>query len=278
MKRVPTASALLISCLFMHVAAVAQPLVSRGEYLFGPDLSENSACQLAELQARQNALLQVNGQSLSLDESYVCSEKNFGQAGGSVCALNKFLWSQIFGTVKTEKLLDKKVEAITGAKRCTVQLEVLVAPPMQQPAPNFDVTASLSQSQVRIGEKIRIDINPLSPAYLAVFNWVPGAYGGGHLRKIFPNEFQSDAFLSKPLSLPSRDYELLVGELDTGQDNEKPAGSESAHIEHFVFLLTKEHYAWPVVLPYAQLSEKLSEIKPQELRVRKKSLIVLHKD
>jgi hypothetical protein len=272
------AGALLLACLLTHVKAFAQPLVTSGEYLFGPDLSENSACQLAELQARQNALLKVNGQVLSLDESYVCSEKSFGQTGNSVCALNKFLWAQIFGTVKTEKLLDKKVEAITGAKRCTVQLEVLVAPPMQMPAPNFDVTASLSQSQVRVGEKIRIDINPLSPAYLAVFNWLPGLAGGGHLHKLFPNEFQPDAFLTTSLSLPSRDYELLVGEPDSRRDGDKPVGGEPAHIEHFVFLLTKEPYAWPVAMPYAQLSEKLSEIKPQDVRVRKKSIIVLHKD
>lgn len=278
MIRTLTTTVFWTACLLLHGSTFAQTTVTQGEYFFGPDKSENTACHLAELQAKQNALLKVNGQSLSLDESYVCSEKVFQQDGNSICALNKFLWSQIFGTIKSGKVLDQRVESLSGAKRCIVQLEVLMASPTQPPAPNFDVTASLSHSEVRVGEKIRIDVNPLSPGFLAVFNWIPSVSEGGHLHKIFPNAFQSEPFLSEPISLPSKDYELMVISLDQDQQRDTPVITKSAHIEHFVFLLSRELYAWPATISYEQFSEKLSEIKPSDVRVRKKSLIVLHKN
>lgn len=55
--------------------AVAKVVPASGEYLFGPETSENEACELARNKAKSMALSQVVGEKVSSEEQLICNLK-----------------------------------------------------------------------------------------------------------------------------------------------------------------------------------------------------------
>lgn len=250
----------------------AQAVHSEGEYLYGPETSEALACKLAELTAKQNALARHVGEDLSIDQSYACSESGADFAEmKSLCTLDKFLWSQIRGEITSYRVLDQKVSKILGARKCTVTIEAQLQR-LPVSGARFDFSVHLNAQTLRIGEPVRMRIQPAGQGYLTVYNWLTSEGDSGQLSKVFPNSHQPESLLNAQLMIPNEDYDIVVGEAERS----KHAGKRPpAVFEHLVFVMTGHDMPWPAQLSYDDFSKKVSEIDPATVRIKKKTLSIV---
>jgi hypothetical protein len=98
---------LLVSSMFVH----AEVTTSIGEYNFGPDTSEEVACEMAKTIAKQNAILNVVGESMGATIIESCENEK--------CDIQRNFISDQQGYIK--KIIEEKnqVASSLGYKKCT---------------------------------------------------------------------------------------------------------------------------------------------------------------
>ena len=108
---------LLSISLFVPTLAFASS-VGIGEYRFGPDTSENSACEFAEHRAREDAILQFIGEQIESITSQECRNED--------CEFHNQIFSEVKGIIK--KVINRQREIIKeqGYENCIVTIEAEV--------------------------------------------------------------------------------------------------------------------------------------------------------
>jgi Domain of unknown function (DUF4384) len=251
----------------------AAPLEVTGEYKYGPEISDAQACRLAVLVAKNNALQQAVGEDLSIDQSYACVEKSH-DAGAlvqqEICALNKYLWSQIRGEIQSMKVLNTRITTNDGSKSCHADISVRVVqhPPVDSA---FDFAVGINGKTFRLGETLKITVTSDQVGHLSVFSWTPEVGSDGEVLKIFPNLYQSSGALNTRLTIPNQDYDIAVA----GPPSNAKTGQVLVSLEHLIFVMSRSELRWPEQMSYDEFSKRIFQIDPKEVRIRKKTLSVV---
>ena len=76
MKKLTTRSALFFALSFQLQFVAAFPVDVKADFLFGPDLSRNQACENAREAAKAKAIAMVTGEKVSIDQRMYCSQNS----------------------------------------------------------------------------------------------------------------------------------------------------------------------------------------------------------
>ena len=257
--------------LCLALPSSAQTVQAVGQYHYGPDTSETTACRLAVLAAKQNALAKTVGESIDISKSYACNEAALDHpSANAICTLNQYLWSQIHGEIASLQVLKTETSATLGAKTCSATISAHIVRQSGEP-PAFDFTPSLSAHTLRAGENISVTITPMRNGFLNVYSWVPDDADGGVLSKIFPNQFQPSARLNARLTIPNHDYDIVVGMSPAKTQHQMEASS----LEHIVFVMSDQDLEWPQHMNYHDFSKKVFEVGSQHLRIKKQTISIV---
>lgn len=205
----------LLLFFFVLLAAIqparAEWTRGHGERLFGPEMSEEEACSMAEKKAREDALKKVTGEKLSSEDLMVCSE----QSKEASCDLNSITWSTIEGDIKGVR--NKTVttqDGVSGYRVCTVELEADVGIARGKPDPGFDMTVRLNERTFRSGDKLIVSISPSQPMYISVFQWLPYEKGDDQVLRIFPNALDPKNHFESNGTVPTKEgqaaYDMVL--------------------------------------------------------------------
>lgn len=201
-------------CLISLLAppAAAEWVQARGEYSFGPEVSEEQACQRAERRAKDQALKTAQGERLSSDDMLVCKEKD-SQAD---CEINRFTWSSINGLIAGLRHIKRENVVLKSPYRtCIVTLEANIEMAKGTPDPGFDLSVQLNEKLFRDGDIMRLMITPSQPMYINVFQWLPYERTERQIMRIFPNVMDRDNRFVTQAPIPSvqgaKNYDMVVG-------------------------------------------------------------------
>jgi len=255
---------LLFPVFWVFVSSVHAEWVSASaEHLYGPEMSENAACQLAEDKAKAMALSRISGEAVSAEEQLLCKATT-GKLSDSQCEFNRVTWSLIEGDIKGFKLLNQqRALPRDGARACVVSLLVDVVVPTKKPDPNFDLRVAIERSIFKVGDVFNVDIESTEPAYLAIFNWLPNENNQVY-RVLNPQlSGMGDAALLK---------KNVYGKIDahfglTAAWSEAYKNQNKLYDEWLIVIASKKPYKWLSVYELDQFKEKLREIPIDERRI-----------
>jgi hypothetical protein len=235
-----------------------------GEYLHGPDTTENKACQLAEDKAKAMALTSVMGEAVSNEQQLYCKETS-GKRSDYDCEYNSVTWSLIEGDLKSPINVKREVEVKTGFKSCKVSLDVEVIVPQRKPDPNFDVKAKTNQTVFRVGDDLNLEVESTMPAHFAVFNWLP--YENNQVIFV-PLTNSSEVFDSYPLKKDAGG-KFRFKQSFSATWSKAYRGDKKFYDEWVVVVVTKKPYKWLSSYDFDQFKEKLREIPNDERRIKR---------
>jgi hypothetical protein len=264
MKKLRFATTLLLLILSLgEVRAKVVP--ASGEYLFGPETSENEACELARNKAKSSALAQVVNEKMSREEQLICNQTT-GKSADYGCEFNRITWSMIDGDIREVKNEVKKIEAREGSKACIVSLEVDVVEPTKKPDPNFDINVKLNKSVFTVGEDMMVELEGSEPAHLVIFNWLPNQKN--EVIRIIP--YTNDPNINSlhltrgDANKISRKFSLEAQWSDAYSKNKKFID------EWLIIIATKKPYKWLSSYDIDQFRERLRDIPIDERRIVRK--------
>jgi hypothetical protein len=244
---------------------------SRGEHLFGPDTSENRACELAEQRARKAAIQKKTGELVVADDLMVCSEKE-----ETSCNLNRMTLSTTNGVIRKVKKLERKIVQGTGGhKKCVIILEVDVGEGTGRYDPNFDMGVQMNNRTFRSGETMKISVAPTAPMYISVFLWLPWEKTLRQVQKIFPNELDQNNFFQNTTTIPTKaadsHYDLAV------RFPEGVKGQKDRVDEYLMVVGTRTLVNFQRTYALEGLNSLLLEIPRSDQRVVRKGYLILQR-
>ncbi len=246
-------------------SASAEWVEGKGEWIFGPDLSENEACELALQKARKDAIRKVTGERLSSEEQLICKEHK----DAADCDLNRLTWSTMDGVIQEIRNNKRKVVRKPGFPKCTISLEADVEGPSGEgPDPGFDMTVRLNRTTFRHGEPLVISVEPTQPMFISVFQWLPYEKSERQVWRIFPNEYDKANRFLGPENIPTRKgsakYSMWIG-FPEGMDGKKKLADE-----YLMVIGTRKPITFKQTYSFDELKGRLLEIPRQDRReVRK---------
>jgi len=240
------------------------------ERLFGPEMSEEQACGIAERKARENALKKVTGEKLTSEDLLVCSEKSEEAS----CNLNRVTWSTIDGEIKGIRNRRVKTEtAHTNYRKCTVVLEADIGTAEGQPDPGFDMTVRLNEKAFKDGDNLTISIAPSQPMYVTVFQWLPYEKGNNQVFRIFPNPYDKVNYFTKintvPTSQGRQDYDMAIA-FPPGM-----AATQRLVDEYVMIVGTKENITFRQSYRLDEFKGRLLEIPRQYIRLVRRGYAIV---
>ena len=107
-SRLSSYSALIVLLLSVNAYAIT----GVGEYRFGPDTTENLACEIAEDRAKENALIKFNGQFIEAAIEENCQSED--------CKFNRQTFTKVEGYLKNVLDTKKSIRVEQGYRSCVV--------------------------------------------------------------------------------------------------------------------------------------------------------------
>lgn len=189
---------LLLPFLFVPTVSIASTL-GVGEYRFGPETTENSACEFASEEARKNAIAQFVGERIN---SLVVQECN-----NEECETQQQTINETSGVIQKIINTQKYVTQENGYRVCTVTIEAIV-----KEEKNIAIFEAFVKESFYDGENVSFYFTSTKPGSVFIFNFTDGFYNQIDNGKITPND---------ELRLPQR-YFRIVARLpkDKFQDKE----------------------------------------------------------
>ena len=264
MKKLRVATTMLFLIVFLGDAQ-AKVVPASGEYLFGPETSENEACELARNKAKSLALSQVVGEKVSSEEQLICNQTT-GKSTDYGCEYNRITWSMIDGDIRTVSDEVRKIETREGARACTVSLNADIIEPTKKPDPNFDISVKLNKTVFTVGDDMLVDLEGTEPSHLVIFNWLPNQKN--EIIRIIP--YSTDPNVSSlhltrgDANKISRKFALEAHWSDAYSKNKKFID------EWLIIIATKQPYKWLSSYDFEQFKVRLREIPIDERRIVRK--------
>lgn len=145
LKNVQITSLFFIAIVSLSINA--KPLDETGEFLFGPQISQQAACEAAEKRAINAAIRKINGESITAEEQYSCREESGSgtKKENYQCVFNQNTWSQLDGIVRKIANRRQEVTQQEGASLCKVSLSVELDTPTTKPDANFNFSHEINQ-------------------------------------------------------------------------------------------------------------------------------------
>ena len=165
--------------LMAFILSSAQATTGTGEYFYGPDTSENIACQVAEDFARTDAIRNFLGEEFQSSVSEQCFNTE--------CFLAQETSSSIIGTIK--KVNKKEVNKTTadGKMICTVTLDAEV----EKLENDIFFNVWTEQSFFKHGDEVKYYAMTNKPGFITVFNYYDKKFNKILTKKVtnFKDEF-----------------------------------------------------------------------------------------
>lgn len=185
---------------FLSNAVFANQVIGVGEYNYGPDLSENIACQMAEDRAKEHAINKFLGESIKIVVSESCKNET--------CELEKETNNESRGVIKSVLSKTEKHSTHLGFKKCIVTIKAEVEKVTNQI--KFEVFGKYPH--YKHNDNIRFSGLSNSEGYVYVFNKYNGEFSLIHRQQIFSNQ---------KFQIPSNVKEEVVAILPNGQNESK---------------------------------------------------------
>jgi len=170
----------------MLLAFNANAITGVGEYRFGPDTTENMACEIAEDRAQQDALVKFNGQFVEAVIEENCLNGD--------CRFNQQTFNKIEGHIK-KMTAKRQVVTEQGHKVCVVTVDAEV-----EKLKNDIKFSIYGNFEYKNGEEIQFRGVSNSLGTIHVFNYYQGKYS-----KVFTWKV---ATKDKEFVLPSEVYRM----------------------------------------------------------------------
>ena len=248
--------------------ASAKDYKGYGEYSFGPNVAESTACRLAFERAKTNALSNAFDEKLFSMSLMRCSED-----GKAECELNQTIISSIDGTIKKiKKQSQLPVEKLEGYSICRFQLIADIAKPKKKPDPNFNYNLRLNKKLFRDGERLTIQIDPTMKMFVNIFQWEPWKSKEINLNKIFPNKFEAINMLEDKKIIPDE----KTHDIKYFFTIDYPDQLEKKYVDEYIIVIaTKNDVSFLEEYDFESLQNTLSEIPNDEKRIKKASYEIL---
>lgn len=255
--------ALMLACLCQIPTALAIPVDVKADFYFGPDMSRNQACENAREAAKIRALAMVSGEKMASDQSMHCLQSAH-QLQKQSCDIQRNAWVLVEGRIRQSELISETVKTLQGAQVCSVNMVIDVTAPTIDADAGFDVQLALNRHSFRAGDELLIHLTPTAPMYISVFNWRP-AFNRDSIVRLFPNDIDTQNFISRPLSLPSaaagKSYSFeMEWQAPPGEDKDSMS-------EWLIVVATKKPMSWLAVYDMPRFKQKILEIPADQRRV-----------
>jgi hypothetical protein len=153
---------LLPISLFLPTLVFANT-IGIGEYRFGPDTSQNTACEFAEQKAKEDAIIQFIGEQIESFSLKECTNEN--------CNVVTQIFNGVEGVIKKVVSTEKSILREYGFDNCVVTLEAQVAK-VKNPIV-FEVQSKVNFIE---GESVEFNFTSNRPGTILVFNFYDDVY------------------------------------------------------------------------------------------------------
>ena len=167
-----------------------------GEWHFGPDVSENFACQKAETLARVEAIRSVIGENIFVDEFYQCREMKDERK----CASDTAMFSMTDSYVKKISARKREVRPSYNGKVCTVDLDVLVT----KERPKIDAFVD-GRFMYKSGESMQFKMATNEPSKVYMFH-----IEGKKATMMWPTFVGTNNKVANELTVPTQGYKMIA--------------------------------------------------------------------
>ncbi len=211
--------------------------------------SKKDACDIAELEAKNDVLRQLGLERLKSNQVEACSD-----SGDKVnCKLYQSTFNTISGGyIKNFEILEQKRGGIDD-KFCVVKIIADAIKFKGKHDPNFIINADIGDRRRFFeGSHLTIYAELNKEAFVSVLGWYPDIDKENYY-KLFPNEFDKNNFLQNRFKIPTRinstRYKLDIG---------FPADLKKDETQEFIIVLaTKRKFA---ILNKIKVSELLTRL------------------
>ena len=255
--------------LAVSVNAFAAWVPGSGEQFFGPETSESEACAIAEESAKTDALRIFYGETLSVDQQMSCRESSDTSPDPSYCQMNKILWNQVGGDIRSVSQISQQVSKVVGSRVCKVQLVADIVVNRGKPDPNFDLGVQLNSIAYREGERLSLTLEPNQPMYVAIFSWLPYPNRDARIERIFPNIHEPHARIDQKRVVPNANYRFQVELPETWPRNRRVLD------EYLLIVATKSLVNWRESYSFQEFNAKLAEYPLDRIRYVKKGYQII---
>ena len=170
---------LIFTILFTSTYYVnAKQVVSvKGEYSYGPSISQNEACNRAIMNGKNEATRRVSGESISNDTIENCVQED--------CKLYEKTWSSLGNNTVITGIsnLTKDIVEEFSAKTCKVTFDAEIIVIQENKNKDFYITTDYgvkkkvfkasSSSKAKDGDALKMKVMISQPSYLYVYAWYP---------------------------------------------------------------------------------------------------------
>lgn len=236
----------LISWIFLAAIRTTSASTGTGEYYFGPEISENYACQKAEVLARMDAIRKVVGENIFVDEFSQCKEvKNEVK-----CVNDRSMYSMTDSYVKSISNKQRSVRDFMGKKVCTVDLTANIT----LDRPQIDAFVD-GRFFYKSGEQMQFKMVTNTPTKVYIFN-----VEGKKATMMWPTFVGTNNTVANELTLPTQGYKMTAraGKLD----------------ESLVFVFSNAELNFMRDYDVEDLNTKLLSIPIKERRIIRRNLVI----
>lgn len=191
----------LLCLLLIPIFANAKQTLGVGEYRYGPDTTQNFACQLAEEKAKEHAITRFVGEQIESFEYESCQNES--------CETQKDTYSEIKGTIKRLISRNEKQIEQSGYTSCIVT----VIADVERVKNNITIVFDEDFFHIKENDEVKFKGKVNKVGYLTVFNFYEGIYS-----KIYTVNIASQ---TKDFVIPSTNTNKIVARLPDGKSQSK---------------------------------------------------------
>jgi hypothetical protein len=222
----------------------ANAVTGVGEYRFGPDTTENMACEIAEDRAQQDALIRFNGQFIEAVIEENCRSED--------CRFNQQTFNKIEGYIK-KMTAKRQVVTEQGYKVCVVTVNAEV-----EKLKN-DIKFSVDGSfEYKDGDEIQFRGVSNNGGYVYLYNY----YNGKYVKILRKVATQNEEFV-----LPSESYRMKA---------ELPKGTLQSK-ELLMFLFVNQDVSMKDSYTDIEMKSAINQIPASNRRVITRYINILRK-
>lgn len=236
----------LASLALSAVIGTSSAATGTGDWHFGPDVSENYACQKAEMLAKIDAVRNVLGENVFVDEFSQCTEYR----GEVKCNAETALYSTSDAYIKSSRIVRKELSTLLGKKTCSVDVEVRVT----DERPKIDAFVD-GRFFYKSGENMKFMAKTNDPTKVYVFH-----VEGKKATLVWPSFVGTNNIVANELAIPTQGYKMTAraGKLD----------------ESLVFVFTNEEAKFMRDYNVEDLNDKLLSLKIRDRRIIRRNLVI----
>jgi hypothetical protein len=227
------------------------PVVSAtgyGEYNFGPETSENVACERAEQRAKLDAVRSVIGENLFAQEFSQCRTSK----DELVCAHDQSVYSTTDSFIRSVKRVKKYVDQHSYSKTCSVEVKVAVS----ADKPRVDAFVE-GRFLYKHGDNMIYRVKTNEPTKVFVFHTE-----GNKATMMWPAYYGVNNKVANELIFPTQGYKITA------------LASKAKLPESLIFVFTNEDMNFMRDYDVDDLNNKLLSMKITERRIIRRNLII----